>query len=64
MNISAYGFEFFKFEFEFLRAVQSSYLLKAKHTLNSVCGLLRSARVAIRSIGEEHLFSYRLAQYN
>jgi len=35
-------FNFFKFSFKFLTAVHSSYPLKAKHTLYSVCGLRRS----------------------
>ena len=42
VNIGAYGFKIFKFSFEFLTAVQSSYPLNAKHTLNTVCGLQRS----------------------
>jgi len=39
MNIRANGFLFLRFLPEFLTAVQSSYPLKSKYTLNTVCGL-------------------------
>ena len=39
MNIGANGCKFLKISFQFQTAVSSSYPLKSKHTLNSVCGL-------------------------